>query len=58
MQLTAQVQLMPDDVQAAALLATMKRFNEVCNYVSKIAFEHRCYHPIALHNLKIGEILW
>ena len=55
MQLTAQVQLMPDDVQAAALLATMKRFNEVCNYVSKIAFEHRCYHPIALHNLKIGE---
>ena len=55
MQLTVQVQLMPDDVQAAALLATMKQFNEVCNYVSKIAFDYKCYHPVALHNLRIDD---
>ena len=55
MQLTVQVQLTPDDVQATALLQTMYTFNEICNHVSKIAFEYKCFHPVALHNLKLND---
>ena len=53
MQLTFQVQLLHDDVQAAALLATMKKFSEMCNYISQVAFSFKCYNHIELHNLKI-----
>lgn len=54
MQLTIQVQLVPDEIQAAALLQTMYQFNEICNRISSIAFEYRCFQPIALHNLKLN----
>ena len=52
MKLTAQVQLLPTTDQASLIIKTITIFNTICNYVSKLAFDNKCFHPIALHNLK------
>lgn len=43
MLLTVKTKLNPTDEQHQALLATMERFNEACNYVSAIAFQERTF---------------
>jgi IS605 OrfB family transposase len=55
MNLTAQVKLEPDADQALSLTRTMQLFNDACNFVAKLAFKRKVYHPVALHNLKISD---
>jgi len=37
--------------QHTALLETMERFNEACNYISQLAFEHYTASQVKLHHL-------
>ena len=39
-----------------ALLKTMELFREVCNYISKVAWEQKCFNPVALHHLTYREV--
>ncbi len=40
---TLKIKLMPTLEQFHALLETMKRFNQACNYISEIAFRSRTF---------------
>ncbi|MBS7609031.1 hypothetical protein KEJ19_00465 [Candidatus Bathyarchaeota archaeon] len=33
------------------LLKMLKAFRDACNYISKVAFEHRVFNPVALHHM-------
>ena len=45
---TLQIKLLPDDNQKNILLSTFKKFNEACNFVSKIAWDNKIYNKISL----------
>lgn len=51
-----QVKLLPSSRQKDALLSTMKRFNEACNYISAIAFEQRCYSKFKLQKIIYHDV--
>lgn len=51
-----QVKLLPVPTQAAALLATMKRFNAACDALAVVAFEHQCANKIELQKLAYHQI--
>ena len=38
------------------LLKTMELFREACNYISKIAWEQKCFNPVALHHLTYRKV--
>ena len=48
---TLMVKLATDKPQFDALLQTMERFNEACNYISKLAYENRTSSQVKLHHL-------
>jgi len=45
------VKLAPSEKQHKALLETMERFNEACNYISGLAFERYTSSQVKLHHL-------
>ena len=45
------IKLAPSPDQHRALLETMERFNEACNYISHLAFEHYTASQVRLHHL-------
>ncbi len=45
------VKLVPSDEQHKALLETMERFNDACNYISQLAFENHTASQVKLHHL-------
>jgi IS605 OrfB family transposase len=45
------IKLAPTPEQHQALLETMEQFNEACNYISLLAFEHRTASRVKLHHL-------
>ena len=45
---TLKIKLLPNQSQFEALLATMKRFNEACNFISKLAFNTTTFSKIKL----------
>lgn len=51
MKLVAQVRLLPTAEQAAVLLATLERCNEVCDWISQQAWEARTFGQFPLHRL-------
>ena len=51
-----QIKLLPSEEQARALLATMRRFNEACNWVAEKAFERQLCNRYALHKLYYYEV--
>ena len=51
MKLTAQVKLLPSDVQRAALLATMERVNAACDEASRLAWKTKVFGQFNIHNL-------
>ena len=51
MKQTLMVKLSPAPAQYSALLQTMERFNEACNYISQLAFEHHTSSQVKLHHL-------
>ena len=53
---TLQIKLLPDERQEEALIETFVRFNEACNFVSRIAFERRLYNKVFLQKIVYREI--
>jgi len=37
------------------LMDTVKAFRDACNYISKVAWERKCFNPVALHHLVYYE---
>src|SRR5262245_6723111 len=56
MKLTLQLQLLPDEVQAASLRATMERFNEAANWLAGHAFALKLANKIELQKLHYREL--
>lgn len=54
--LTVQIKLLPVSYQAAALLATMERFNAACDALAAVAFDHRCANKVELQKLAYYRI--
>ena len=52
MKLTAKVKLLPTPEQHGALLATLERANEACNWLSRLAWDTQTFRQFSLH--KIG----
>ena len=46
---TLKVKLLPSQKQHVLLLATMHRFNEACDYISRVAFEQKLFGQVRLH---------
>ena len=53
---TIQIKLLPDNNQKDILLGTFKKFNEACNFVSKIAWDNKIYNKISLQKLVYYDI--
>ncbi len=51
MKQTLMIKLAPGLEQYQALLQTMERFNEACNYISRLAFENHTASRVKLHHL-------
>jgi predicted transposase len=51
MLVTTKIKLIPTDEQHRILKETMIRFNEACNYISQIAFEHKTHSQVKVHKL-------
>lgn len=49
MKLTLKIKLLPDKEQANSLLKTIKEANIVCNAISDIAWERKCFQQFKLH---------
>jgi IS605 OrfB family transposase len=56
MKLVAVAKLLPTDEQATALLATMERVNEACEWLGARAFEGQTANKFALHHLHYGDL--
>lgn len=48
---TVKIKLLPSAEQRQQLLATMHRFNEACNFASKVAWENKAFGQVRLHKL-------
>jgi len=56
MKQTLMIKLSPNPEQYKALLETMERFNEACNYTSGKAFETATYGQFHLHHIVYGYL--
>ena len=56
MKLVAQVKLLPDAEQAAALAATLELANRAANLVSRVAFQRGVYRSYHLRSLVYGDL--
>lgn len=56
MKQTLMIKLAPIKEQHQALLETMERFNEACNYASQVAFETKTYGQFYIHRLIYHEL--
>ncbi len=53
---TLQIKLLPDDKQREAIIDTFIKFNDACNFVSKIAFEKKLYNKVFLQRIVYRDI--
>ena len=53
---TLQIKLLPDDDQKQAIIDTFTRFNEACNFVSRIAFERKLFNKVFLQRIVYRDI--
>ncbi|TDJ08030.1 MAG: transposase, partial [Deltaproteobacteria bacterium] len=51
MKLTAQIKLIISQKDKESLLETMEQFNEVCNGISKSAFEYKVFRQYEIHQM-------
>jgi len=51
MKLIASLKLLPTEEQKTALLETIERINDACNYISEVAWQHKHFGRWALHKL-------
>lgn len=57
MKLTQKIKLIPNKEQKELLLNTMERFNEACNYISKIAYDEHTASQVKLHKLAYYDVI-
>jgi putative transposase len=50
MKLTLKIKLLPSEEQAESLLNTIKDANNICNNISDIAWDVKCFNQFKLHN--------
>ena len=55
MKQTLLVKLAPDASQHDAVLRTMEAFNDACNWIAGVAYEHGCANKIELQKLVYYE---
>lgn len=53
---TLKVKLLPSQEQHDLLLATMHRFNDACNFASKVAWGNKAFGQVRLHKLCYYDI--
>jgi predicted transposase len=53
---TMKIKLITDAKQHRELLETMKRLNEACNEISRVAFENRTFSKVKIHKLCYYDI--
>ena len=53
---TIQIKLLPDERQKEALIETFARFNDACNFASRIVFERNPDNKIFLQKIVYSEI--
>jgi len=56
MLLTIKVKLYPNEHQEKALLETMERFNEACDYISKIAWSTRTFGKVGIQKIVYYDV--
>ena len=56
MNLTLQLQLLPDTTQAHALQNTVERFNAAATWLAGVAFAHQCANKVELQKLTYYEL--
>ncbi len=56
MKLTLQIKLLPTNEQHAALLKTMRVFNEACNFIAEVAFREQCVSKFTLQKLVYSDV--
>jgi putative transposase len=56
MKLVLQTQLLPDVPTASRLRETVERFNEACNWLAGVAFEHQCSRAFDLHKIAYRDL--
>lgn len=54
--MTAKVKLLTTPEQHAALLATLERANEACNYISEMAWDTQTFRQFSLHKLVYFQV--
>lgn len=53
---TLQIKLLPDEEQKDILIDTFIRFNEACNFVSRIAFDKKLFNKVFLQRIVYKDI--
>src|SRR5437773_9689535 len=56
MKLTLTLKLLPTPDQAAALLATLERFNAACNAIAATAFAQQTFNAVKLQTLVYTDV--
>jgi IS605 OrfB family transposase len=56
MRTTLKIKLCPTESQYQSLKETMQRFNQACNYISEIAFQHKLRSKFALQKLVYYDV--
>lgn len=56
MNLTLQIKLLTDSSQHAALLKTMRVFNDACTFIAEVAFRERCASKFILQKLVYSDV--
>ena len=53
---TLQIKLLPNDDQKQAIIDTFIKFNDACNFVSRIAFERKLFNKVFLQKIVYRDI--
>jgi len=48
--------LVLNDADRQRLEETTTRYVQACNYISQVAFERKCFNPVALHHLTYRDV--
>ena len=56
MKLTAKIKLLPTPEQRQSLLQTLERANAACDWISRVAWEKRVFHKLALQKVCYYEV--
>src|SRR5580765_4414263 len=56
MKLTLMLKLLPSPIQHSALLQTIERFNQACNYIAAAAWQTKIFNKVKLQTLVYRDV--